>query len=70
MEAGKIPQQLKALDVLSEDLGLVPSIHTKANSYLYFSSRIGNAVLWTSPTPGKHMVHLHIQADKTLRDIK
>ena len=58
--------QFKSLDVLPEDLDLIPSTHTKANTW------IGKAVFWTLRTPDNLVIHTpklqakHLEIKKTL----
>ena len=64
MEDGERVQQLRALVVLPENPGSVPSTHTVTHNHLNTGSRGSkalhgsNAFFWTLWVPGTHMVHI------------
>lgn len=60
-------QQLRALAVLAENLGLVPSTYSVAHNYVFnSSSRRANNVFWPLRVPSMRLVHTCIQTNKTL----
>lgn len=55
-------QKLRALVILTEDLGLVPSTHREANNSVLKES---NALFWPLRATGMHTVHIHMQAKQS-----
>ena len=52
-----MPQQLRALAILEEDSGLVPSTHIVAKVH-NSNSRESNTFFWPTQVQGIHMVHM------------
>lgn len=57
--AAGMSQRLRALGVLSEDLGLLPCTHMAAHNKLYFNSRGSNSLLLSLKMPAMHRVCKH-----------
>lgn len=61
--AAEVVQQLRVLDVLVEDLGLVPSIHMAAHNHLQFQFHgIQCPLLSSLDTRPSCSIHIHMQA--------
>ena len=58
VKAGKVTQWLKALAILSEVSGSVPSTYMTLHNLCNSSSR-GSSALWPFWIPGTHVIHRH-----------